>query len=337
MAKLLNDTIDENYLKVLTYGRSGTGKTTLGVTAPQPLILLSERQGYRAVKDAAKRLGVPVPPTIWIETLEDLRVAVSTLQSDLEHPIPTIMRRLLGEGAASAIESLPYARPRTVVFDSMSDIFRLISEDIERTAGRKLGKDGLEAKPERYWGVLRDRGEKLIRATRDLPYHVLYLALLDDRTIGEGEEQSRVVGPECPMRALPTALVAATNMTGIASIKERAVKDEAGKVTYEYQHFVRFAGPSWMATKPLRPLGDVEPPHFGAWLERVADADGKAAPPLDLGGYEPAADEGLNQGAAVAADATPSSDRADNGTEQAPRARTARRRTTNTTNDDAAG
>jgi hypothetical protein len=303
MAIYLNEAPQEDYLKVLVYGRSGVGKTTLGVTAPEPLILLSERQGYKAVKDAAQRLGVPLPPTIWIQTLDDLRAAVSVLQVDEVEPIPTIMRKLLGDkDAAAVVANLPYRRPQTVVFDSMTDIFRLISEDIERTAGKKIGKDGLEAKHERYWGVLRERGEKLIRAARDLPYHVLFLALLDDRTVGEGEEQSRVIGPECPMRAMPNALVAATNLAGIASIKERARKDDDGKVTYEYQHFVRFAGPSWMATKPLRPLGDVEPPHFGAWIARVSSRDAEAAsvPPLDLGGYEPATDPELHQGKAPA-------------------------------------
>jgi len=296
VARLLNEAEEEDYLKVLVYGRSGTGKTTLGVTTPDPFILLSERQGYRAVKDAARRLGVQVPPTLWIETLEDLRSAVSVLQSDEDEPIATLMKRLWGADAEKLIAKLPYAKPKTIVIDSMSDIFKLIGDDIEKTTGKKLGKDGLETKAERFWSVLRDRGEKLIRAARDLPYHVLFLALLDDRTIGEGEEASRIVGPECPMRAFPNALVAATNLAGIMSIRERPTKDADGKVSYEYQRFVRFAGPSWMATKPLRPLGDVEPPHFAAWLEKVAKRDEADVPPLDLGDYSPASDASLNQG-----------------------------------------
>jgi hypothetical protein len=272
----LNSTPDESFFKALIYGRPGAGKSTLAVTADDPLVILSERQGYRSVKDAARRLRKPLPPTILVQTLEDVRAVLLGLQSDPEQPIASAMRKL---GASDAdVAALPYQKPKTVVIDSITEVFELISRDIERIAGRKVGKDGLEVKPERYWGVLRDRSERLIRAFRDLPYHILFLALLSDREIGDGDEKSRVIDPSCPMKALPASLAAAVNAVGIISVAAVPTKSEDGHTVYEHKRWVRFAAPDWMMTKALRPLRDVEVPDVGAWLRRLAQEEADESP-----------------------------------------------------------
>ena len=296
MALLLNDEPLEEYVKATLYGRSGAGKTTLGCTAPRPLILLSERQGYRSVKDAARRLGIPLPPTIWIQSLSDLMHVLRALQTDHDTPIATALRRVFRDAKDEAgqpvdveamIAGLPYLKPDSVIQDSVTEMFSLISDDIERIAGKKVGRDGLEAKPERYWGVLRDRSEAMIRAFRDLPYHVFFLALMKDATIGEGEEQTRVVEPAAPMKALPGALAAAVNLVGLVSVAQEPVKvtgpDGESQVAYEYRRWVRFAGPQWMLLKSMEPLGTNEPPDIAAWLDRIAH-EAPTDAPLDLGG-----------------------------------------------------
>lgn len=313
MAQLLNDDLEEQYTKGTLYGKSGAGKTTLGCTAPRPLILLSERQGFRSVRDAARRLGIPLPPTIWVQSLTDVRHILAALQSDPVAPIATALRRTLKDavdanGEAVDVEAfiatLPYQKPETIILDSATEMFALISDDIERTAGKKIGRDGLEAKPERYWGVLRDRSEKMIRSFRDLPYHVFFLALLKDATIGEGEEQSRVVEPACPMKALPGALAAAVNVVGIVSVAQEPRKvegpDGESSIVYDYKRWVRFAGPSWMLLKAMEPLGTYEPPNIAGWLTRI-EHDEPTDTPLDLGGV----------GAAPATDDAPPDDAPD--------------------------
>lgn len=301
MGLLLSDEEIEDYYKMLVYGKPGTGKTTLGVTAPKPLFLLSERQGYRSVKDAARRLGIPTPPSIWVETLEDVRNVLRALYHEHDEPIAVALRQVLGasDETEEKIARLPYLRPETIVTDSVTDFFTLIGQDIERTTGKIIGKDGLEVKHDRYWGVLRDRSEALIRSFRDLPYHILFLALLSDREVGEGDEKSREVQPACAMKALPSALVAAVNLCGIMSVREVASQDEEGELTYQHQRWVRFAGPGWMTTKMMRPLRDVEVPHVGAWFDTLRN--NTVTEPLDLGGYDPHADENLNQGSDDAA------------------------------------
>jgi len=255
--------------------KSGAGKTTLGVTAPKPLILLTERQGFRSVRDAAERLGCDMPPTIWIQSLEDARAILSVLQTNHNRPIESILSRLFGDDAKSLIAGLPYAKPESIILDSVTEMFALVSDDIEHVVGKKIGRDGLETKPERYWGVLRERSEKLVRKFRDLPYHVFFLALLRDTTIGEGDQATRVVEPACPMRALPSALAAAVNIVGLVSVRQepRKVESEDGesKIVYDYKRAVKFAGPGWMMTKPMGDLGAAEEADIASWISRVVD------------------------------------------------------------------
>ena len=56
------------HLKALIFGDTGTGKTTLGVTCPTPLIILSETQGEASIRAAAKEAGMPMPATALVET-----------------------------------------------------------------------------------------------------------------------------------------------------------------------------------------------------------------------------------------------------------------------------
>lgn len=292
---LMNQEPGSDKVNILVYGRSGTGKTTLGVTAPKPVIFASERQAWDAIQDAARRLGIPTPPTFFIAHKRDLveavralyakdpmTVLVRTLATNAEKRAAKAEKRDVDDGAIeqtieATMEALPYTDFETVVLDSITDYFRLIAEDIDEQAPPKIGKDGLPSKAERYFQVLRDRSERMIRQFRDAPFNVLYLALLDDRTVGEDDQKTRQVGPDCPMRALPGALMASVNMVGIASVQLKMRKEQDALL----KHWVRFAAPDWMMTKPKRPLRDVEVPNVSDWLRRLREP-GKVEP-LDLG------------------------------------------------------
>ncbi len=276
MGKLLNADIAEDYANITAFGKSGTGKTTLGVSAPQPFIMLSERQGFRSVRDAARMLSKPVPPTLYLESAADLRNCLMALQSDPDEPIATALREVLGrtDEVEEQIAALPYLKPYTVVSDSMTDFMIMISNEILDEMGNPTsGSDGLEVKPDRYWGLLRDKCEKLIRTLRDLPYNVLMIALLDDRETGKDENRERVVSPQTIMRALSQGMVAASNASGLCFVEESVVKDEDDNTHFEYIHKVRFAGPSWMMVKPMRALSDIEEPDVTDWLSRVEKQD----------------------------------------------------------------
>jgi hypothetical protein len=248
--------------KAAVYGESGSGKSTLGVTAPKPLILLSERQGYLPIKQAAKRMGVEVPEVILCTTLEDYRLAVRALFGRKDKPFQ--IRRTLEGGGSEVLRELRYW-PQTVVLDSLTDVCRIVSEDIRRASPPKSGRDGLPVDSERYWNVLGERITNLIHGFRDAPVHTLFLALKDDRETGDEGDKRRWVGPSLAMRKLPAVLSAACNLTAYAYRREHR-KDKRVENVYG----VMTTGPEYMMLKPCRPLRDVEVPDFAFWVRAIA-------------------------------------------------------------------
>jgi len=272
---LLNQEQIERTINLGIYGTSGTGKTTLGVTAPDPVILLSERQGFESIRDAAARLKKPIPPTFLMQHRDALGQAIAALQKGVgssgsngksAEPLVRLVEQFVPEDKQKqAIADLPYTTPKTVVLDSCTDMMQLVWDHILEQSPQKTAKDGLPETNMRHWGTMKERGNALLRAVRDLPYHSIYLSLLDDRETGEGDEKNRVVQPQMPMRALPGMLAASCNAVGITRVKRL---HEKGK-DMELQRWVQFAGPDFMLVKPLRPLKDQEEPNVSKWIAKL--------------------------------------------------------------------
>lgn len=264
------------FLKALVYGEPGSGKTNFGVSAPSPLILLSEQQAVANVRDAAKRMGRPRPPTLVMDKLDDYRHVLRALHGDQSKPF------VVQDDNGNVILKLD-TWPETVVLDSITDIAKMVSTEIREQSPQKTGKDGLPVDSERYWNVLADRTEKLIRAFRDVPRHVLFLALLADKEIGEGDEKSRWVGPQMPMKAMPNVLMAAVNVVGITyrtRSKDVVIDPVTKKPSRPMVYGIATTGPDHMKTKPYPPLRDAEVTDFSSWVARINGVDdGSAAPP----------------------------------------------------------
>lgn len=281
------DSSDSNTIKALIYGKPGSGKTNIGVSAPKPLILLTERQAVPNIKKAAKRLGRPRPPTFPISSLDDFRAVAKAFHGDRSKPFTVI------DGVTGDVRFELAEWPETVVVDSLTDACELVTEEIRRQAPPRPGKDGLPVDSERYWNVLSDRCAKLIRAYRDLPAHVLFLCLLKDKETGEGEEKSRVIAPQLPMNALVNVVMAAVNVVGVTYRRRGdAVQatDPDGKpavrpdgkplMVRPMAYGVATTGPDFMELKPFPPLRDNEVTDFSSWVKRInGEDDGQAPPP----------------------------------------------------------
>lgn len=267
------------WLKALIYGEPGSGKTNFGVSAPNPLILLSERQAVANVRDAAKRMGRPRPHTLVMETLDDYRHVLKALHGDQSKPFV-----VLDNDGSKVLELESW--PDTIVLDSITDIADMVSKEIREQSPQKTGKDGLPVDSERYWNVLSDRTAKLVRAFRDVPRHVLFLALLADKEIGEGDEKSRWVGPQMPMKALPNVLMAAVNVVGI-TYRRRSVTADPKTKQRPMVYGIATTGPDHMKVKPYPPLRDSEVTDFSSWVKRINGIDdGSVAPiPMDMSGH----------------------------------------------------
>ena len=271
-----NEPPEKRRLKALVYGKSGTGKSSFGVSAPNPLILLSEQQGVPHIRAAAIRLGRATKETVtaWVarhvivmECLDDYRMVVRALHGDRSKPFV-----IVNDAGDTVYSRLDW--PDSIVLDSVTDVCEMISLEIREQSPPKVGKDGLPVDSERYWNVLLDRAQKLIRAYRDVDANVLFLCLQDDRTTGEGDDAVRWVGPQLPMRKLPGALMAAVNVVGITYRQIKAKTAEYG---------IRTIGPDYVDVKPFPPLLPLEVTDFTSWCLKInGEDDGQRAPtPVD--------------------------------------------------------
>lgn len=265
--KRLDTEDNEPWFKALVYGSTGSGKTTLGVTAPKPLILLSEAQGAIHIRQAAKRLGIPVPPVFHMETLQDFRDWLRALQGDKSQPLRVKTRVKVDGVVEDKVVAELDEWPETVVIDSLSDICRILVEEIRRESPPKKGTDGLPVDSQRFWNVLGDRYKALVWAFRDLPMHTLFLALSDEREEGDEGNRTRVLTADLAMKKLPRVTAAAVNLVAYAFRRETRTENGV-----KVQYGVMTAGPEHMLLKPYRPLRDVEAPNFGAWVSAVRGA-----------------------------------------------------------------
>ncbi len=276
MQRLDKEPASHGYLKALIYGNTGTGKSTLGVTCPKPLVILSEAQGMNAVRAAVARTGASMPQVVLVETPGDLGAVKEGLSGPRDRPL--------------VIGGEEYEWPLTVVLDSMTDIVEGIM--LDAVAGT-LPKDehGEPADSRKMYGLLGKRVGNMIRFFRDLPMHVLFLCQAYDEMVGEGQGAKRVIKPQLPGK-LSKRICQATNLVGYSRRRYVGVgEDDQRQIGWT----VMTTGPDNMELKTCRPLLDEEVPDFADWCMRLAAAvdvppqemPDEAPPPSDEGADVP--------------------------------------------------
>jgi hypothetical protein len=278
----LFDEPGETFLKALVWGPSGSGKTRMGCTAPRPLVLLSERQGLRTILDARAE-GLAVADVLFMERLADYRAVLRACHGPKDQPFQVFERVMGADGERESrllLELDPW--PKTIVLDSLTDACNLVQADVLEDAPPKPGDDGLPVISLRHWGELGTRCKALIRAFRDVPLHVLFLALEDDRVVETSDgTTTRWQGPKLPIRSLPADAMSAVNVAAYLSRRVMPRAEGASADTdREIVWIARTNGPSYLSVKPYRPLRDVEVPDFADWIARLpASQAAPEAPP----------------------------------------------------------
>lgn len=145
--------IATNGMKILTYGESGAGKTTLIATLPKPLIISNEG-GLLSIK------GIDLP-YIEIKSMADLTEVYTWLKSSED---------------AQKYES--------IAIDSLSELSEICLAEMKAELINGKPKDGRMA-----YGDMAEKMRKVIRAFRDLPKHIYMSAKLDKAT----DEQGRIL------------------------------------------------------------------------------------------------------------------------------------------------
>ncbi len=257
MKRLTDDDASTHY-NVLIYGPPGSGKTSFGVSAPDPVLhLLTEMNGKPHILGAAKRLKKARPEIFFIERTDDLNAVLAALYSDPSKPFVLGGREM--------------ARPRTVVVDQVSDLGRLFSDEHDKKFPPRDGKDGLPLRAMNSWNKLADTMRKFIKAFRDAPCHTVFLAEFVDTMKGEEDAKYRFAGPVMPMNQLVPALVHAVSVVGTTY---RTYTSQIDPITKNriISYGVNLHAPQYQVSKILRPLNDVEVPDFASWVRRLEGA-----------------------------------------------------------------
>lgn len=308
--KRLDDDNRERFLKIGITGESGGGKTWLGTTAPRPLFLIWERQAKAAIEascsvgrakggqaDLENPSKLERPMMILIESTGDLgnvlRALHSGAKNDRNEPLP------IRSKDGKVLVTLPHF-PETLVVDSLTDACAMLRDELLREAPpRKDADSGLPDESYNHRKVLNDRCTQLIRALRNAPCHVLFLALREEAKIYRArKEVGRQWRSQLPHKELHATFMAATNAFGTMYWRQ----GRCGVI---------FQGDDWMGTKSMPPLRRFEVPNVAEWIGRIFGtwtADPGDAPPESEDAEELGRLERAERAAAAAAD-TPEGER----------------------------
>ena len=156
-----------NGVKMLVYGRSGTGKTMLCATAPNPIILSAEA-GLLSLspQNIKKVFGQAMDITVLkITTVQDLQEAYGWLTSNDQH--------------AQAFE--------TICLDSITEI----AEQVLSNAKSQV-KD-----PRQAYGELIEKCTMLLKMFRDIPGKHVYVSAKEE-TAADSATGIQLFGPSMP-------------------------------------------------------------------------------------------------------------------------------------------
>lgn len=259
---------DLQHINVLVSGNSGTGKTSFASTADQSLYLAFERQASVVVRQrqAATGKGSCVG-ILHPEGADDIRAVITAFHGARSKPFQVIDR---GTGR-TMFESDVW--PRTLVIDSVTDAVRVMQEEIDGRVPVRRGKHGFEVRDQPRWGEYKRECGRMFRAVRDVPAHVIWLAILSEG-VAELEDGTRTAyaGPALLAKTHGSELLQTTNIAGIS--RRRVVAPEEKGAPAKIRYAIQLVGDDHLPLKEFRPLGDWETPDFGAWCQKLGVDNG---------------------------------------------------------------
>ena len=225
-------------LKALLYADSGVGKTATASKAPKPVFLLTEPNGLPTIR--------AFNPNAVVIQADEGNGGMDTVRAFLRAAKDGTLKRETGA--------------ETVVLDSMNELQRMLRDEIMRR--KKKPVNGEEQFTLADWGVLTDKMRGMVRAFRDLPFHVIGITHAD---VQVQEGGPRHILPMFMGRSLPNEIAGYFSLVGYMYRKQE--QDEKGGVVTS--RHVLLQGPPTVVCKGLPGLEAVEEPNPTVWLEKL--------------------------------------------------------------------
>jgi hypothetical protein len=240
-----------SWLKVLAYGPSGGGKTSLMATMPEPLlVMVTEKQAEMTIKR--------VNPNAYIRYIED-KVICKCHGKEVDR-CPTGAKKGTEKLTAkqvlySMLDELATKRHpfKSVALDSLTDLQQVLLSDMKGgVPGKKVSL------PE--WGTLIDQTKDVVIKLRNLNMHVGVICLSDEV---QDNNQRMICRPALAGKKLPGSIIQYFNLCGFQR-KERD-SNAVGHASYQT---VFDAGDEYY-TKTHPALEAIEAPVFRSWVDKV--------------------------------------------------------------------
>lgn len=239
-----------DWLKVLGYGPSGAGKTSVLSSMPDPLIvLLTEKHGAMTIKR--------VNPNAKIIFIEDTLICTCHNGPVAKCSSPKGEKKISGQQVLNGVldELSTKKHPfRSVVLDSLTDMQQILLSDM------KGGKPGAQVSLQE-WGKLIDRTKHLVVRLRNLNMHVGVICLADEV---QDNNQKLIYRPALAGKKLPGNLIQYFNLCFF----QRKQRDSAAVDGATYES-VFDSGPEYY-TKTHPALDPVEVSNARLWVDKIS-------------------------------------------------------------------
>lgn len=195
------------WLKIMTYGHSGAGKTHWSTTAPKPLFLLTEIQAMATIQ-AVRPDAVIIEIHSWRDFCQAMKLVKTAKHVTLESGQPASQITVGGSDYTF----------QTLVIDSFTDVQRLMIASLLKEETEMLNIEDMAQLTTPQWGKVLTTCERVLQDQRNLHCNTVVIFLAFDQY---DKEDVRRVMPMVNGRKLPGMLGQYFNAVGYQTIDRK--------------------------------------------------------------------------------------------------------------------
>ena len=160
-------------LKILTYGMTGSGKTTWAAKSPMPLVIATEPQAVPSIQAAN-----PDAMVLCVDSWEEFKSCWGVIAKSKSIKLES------GQMAAEANFDGQIVEFQTVVLDSLTDLQERMIESLtgaDKSTAKSLMLKGGPQLTLQQWGSLQGAMSRILRSSRSIPANVIFITLASEQ------------------------------------------------------------------------------------------------------------------------------------------------------------